>query len=136
MRRITVALFIMMMLVGAVAVSASSLDEVKKKAVTNQMCPVMNAAVSEKYRSEYKNQYVYFCCQGCVKIFDKDPETYIAKLSKQDREAVKANEICPVTDDPITDHTRFTEHEGRKVYFCCDGCSDMFKKKLAEKKTE
>jgi YHS domain-containing protein len=107
-----------------------------KKAMTNKMCPVMNSAASEKYRTEYKGQYVYFCCQGCVTMFQKDPATYVAKLSAEDQEAIKANEICPVTKEPIPDQTRWIEHEGRKVYFCCEGCQTMFKQKLAEKKTD
>jgi YHS domain-containing protein len=129
MRRIAVAFFILTMTVAAAF--AAAYDE-PNKPVTNRMCPVMNSAVSPKYRAEYKNQYVYFCCQGCVTMFQKDPETYIAKLNEADREAIKANEICPVTNEKITDHTRSVEHEGRKVYFCCDGCVDMFKKKVAE----
>jgi YHS domain-containing protein len=68
-------------------------------------------------------------------MFEKAPETYVAKLSKEDQEAIKPNEICPVTDDKITDRTRWIEHEGRKVYFCCDGCADMFKQKIADKKS-
>ncbi|HEX5734043.1 MAG TPA: YHS domain-containing protein [Blastocatellia bacterium] len=128
MRRIAVLFFILTMSVAA----AFAAQDDTNKPVTNRMCPVMNAAVSPKYRTEYKGQYVYFCCQGCVKMFEKEPETYIAKLSAADKEAIKTNEICPVTNDKITDQTRFVEHEGRKVYFCCDGCVDMFKKKIAE----
>jgi YHS domain-containing protein len=132
MRRISVVLFALIVLSAAAAASAS--DGVKKN-VTNKQCPVMNAAVSEKFRAEYNGQFVYFCCQGCVKMFEKDPAGYVAKLSKEDQEAIKPNEVCPVTDDKITDRTRWVEHEGRKVYFCCDGCVDMFKQKIAEKKS-
>jgi len=129
MRRIAVLFFILTMSVAAAFAAAQ--DDVNKP-VTNRMCPVMNSAVSPKFRAEYKGQFVYFCCQGCVKMFEKEPETYIAKLNEADREAIKVNETCPVTGDKITDQTRFVEHEGRKVYFCCDGCVDMFKKKIAE----
>jgi YHS domain-containing protein len=129
MRRIAVLFFILTMSVAAAFAAA---QDNENKPVTNRMCPVMNAAVSPKYRTEYKGQYVYFCCQGCIKMFEKEPETYIAKLNEADREAIKANEICPVTNEKIQDHTRFVEHEGRKVYFCCDGCVEMFKKKIAE----
>lgn len=132
MRRLSVILSTLLILATAVVVSAS---EDTKKAVTNQKCPVMSAPVSEKFRSEYKGQFVYFCCQGCIKMFEKDPEGYIAKLSKEDQEAVKANEICPITEDKITDHTRWVEYEGRKVYLCCDGCLTMYKQKIAEKKS-
>jgi YHS domain-containing protein len=124
------AIFFALILLAAVAFAS---DEAKK-AVTNKKCPVMNSVASEQYRTEYKGQYVYFCCQGCVKMFEKDPETYVAKLSKEDQEAIKANEICPITEDKITDRTRFVEHEGRKVYLCCDGCVQMYKQKIAAEK--
>lgn len=130
MRKVAVGIFLLLVFAGAVVVKAS---DGEKKPVTNKVCPVMNAAVSEKYRSEYKGQYVYFCCQGCIKMFEKDPEGYVAKLSKEDQEAIQPNTVCPITEDKITDHTRFVEHEGRKVYLCCDGCVTMFKKKIAAK---
>jgi YHS domain-containing protein len=133
MRKTAFGLFLLAAFaIAAMAVSASDGD---KKAVTNKMCPVMNAAVSEKYRAEYKGQFVYFCCQGCVTMFQKDPETYIAKLSAEDREAIKVNEICPITKEPIPDQTRWAETDGRKIYFCCEGCLTMYKQKQAEKKT-
>jgi YHS domain-containing protein len=131
MQKISAVLFAIMIIALSVVASADG----EKKPVTNQKCPVMNAAVSKDFRSEYKGQYIYFCCAGCVKMFEKDPETYVAKLSPEDREAIKTNDICPVTQDKITDQTRWVEYEGRKVYFCCDGCVDMFKKKMAEKKS-
>jgi len=28
-------------------------------------------------KSEYKGQTYYFCCGGCQKSFDKDPEKYL-----------------------------------------------------------
>ncbi len=135
MRKVAVVLFLLTMFASAVAVKASDGDK-KEKAVTNKKCPVMGASVSEKYRTEYKGQYVYFCCQGCISMFEKDPETYIAKLSAEDQEAIKPNAVCPMTKEPIEDHTRFVEYEGRKVYFCCDGCVEMFKKQMAEKSAE
>lgn len=131
MRKFAFSLFIVLTLAAAAA-AASEGDA--KKLVTNKRCPVMNAEVSEKVRIEYKGQYVYFCCQGCVAMFEKDPETYVAKLSKEDQEAIKANEICPMTKEAIHDRSRWVEHEGRKIYFCCDGCKEMFKEKLAAEK--
>lgn len=133
MRKTAFGLFLLITFVmSAMAVAAGEGD---KKAVTNKMCPVMNSAVSEKFRAEYKGQFVYFCCQGCVTMFEKDPEKYIAKLSKEDAEAIKTNAICPITQEPNPDLTRWVENEGRKVYFCCEGCATMYKAKMAEKKT-
>jgi Cu(I)/Ag(I) efflux system membrane fusion protein len=34
-------------------------------------------------------------------------------------------DICPVSGKPI-DPTKFVEHEGQKVYFCCGGCPKAF----------
>ena len=132
MRKFAFLFLIVLTFAATVAVKASEGDA--KKPVTNKRCPVMNADVSEKVRTEYKGQYVYFCCQGCVAMFEKDPEKYVAKLSKEDQEAIKANEICPMTKEPIKDRSRWVEHEGRKIYFCCDGCKEMFKEKLAAEK--
>ncbi len=128
------AAFATLLILTVTIAMAVAADNAVKKPVTNKMCPVMNAAVSEKFRTEYKHQYVYFCCQGCIKMFEKDPEGYIAKLSKEDQEAVKANDICPLTEDKITEFNLFVEHDGRKVYLCCDGCVTAYKAKLAEKK--
>jgi YHS domain-containing protein len=114
------------MLAGAVAASVSS-DGTEKKAVTNRVCPVSGGPVVEKYRTEYQGQYVYLCCQGCVDEFNKNAETFVAKMTKEDREAIKTNTACPVSGEPV-DKTKSVEFEGRKVYFCCDHCIDKYKK--------
>ncbi|MCL5279762.1 MAG: YHS domain-containing protein [Planctomycetes bacterium] len=33
---------------------------------------------------------------------------------------------CPVMGNPI-DKNIFVEYQGKKVYFCCKGCPDMFR---------
>jgi YHS domain-containing protein len=35
--------------------------------------------------------------------------------------------MCPVMDGPI-DKKLFTEYKGKKVYFCCAGCKEIFEK--------
>ncbi|HXG91284.1 MAG TPA: hypothetical protein VNN73_02815 [Blastocatellia bacterium] len=125
MRRITTALFVLMMLAGAIVNAAS--DGPTKKAVTNKNCPVSGGPVVEKYRAEYKGQYVYLCCEGCVNEFNKNPEAFVAKMSKEDQEAIKANTVCPVSGEPI-DTKLWVEDEGRKVYFCCEHCVEKYKK--------
>jgi YHS domain-containing protein len=124
MRRITVAFFALMMIAGAVAARVS---DGEKKAVTNKLCPVSGGSVVEKYRTEYKGQYVYLCCEGCVNEFNKSPETFVAKMSKEEQEAIKTNAACPVSGEPV-DMKKSVEFEGRKVYFCCDHCMDKYKK--------
>ncbi|HKP86479.1 MAG TPA: hypothetical protein VJZ26_10300 [Blastocatellia bacterium] len=125
MRRITLSLVALMMLAGAVAAHVS--DGAEKKAVTNKLCPVSGGPVVEKYRTEYKGQYVYLCCEGCVKEFNSNAEAFVAKMSKEEQEAIKPNTTCPVSGEPV-DMKKSVEFEGRKVYFCCDHCVDKYKK--------
>jgi len=43
-------------------------------------------------------------------------------------EAAKAEQtVCPIMGKPI-DKSIFTEYKGQKVYFCCAGCIETFKK--------
>ncbi len=125
MRRITVAFFALMMIAGAVA--AHAFDGAEKKAVTNKLCPVSGGPVVEKYRTEYKGQFVYLCCEGCVNEFNKNAEAIVAKMSKEEQELIKINTVCPISGEPI-DQKKFVEFEGRKVYFCCDHCTEKYKK--------
>jgi hypothetical protein len=60
-------------------------------------------------------------------MFKKNPEKFVAKLSKEDQEAIKANTTCPVSNEPV-DQKVALENEGRKVYFCCNGCVEKYKK--------
>lgn len=124
MRRAFFAVLLVVLVAGAVGARVSA-DE--KKNVTNKMCPVSGGPVSEKYRTEYKGQFVYVCCEGCLNEFNKDPEKFVAKMSKEERDAIAINEKCPVSGEPI-DKTKSLEFEGRKVYFCCDHCVESYKK--------
>lgn len=126
MRKIGYGLLLIVMLAGAVA-ARTRVEDTGKKNVTNKMCPVSGGPVSEKYRAEYKGQFVYVCCEGCLSEFNKSPETFVAKLSKEDQEAIKINELCPISKEPI-DKKLSVEFEGRKVYFCCDNCVEAYKK--------
>jgi YHS domain-containing protein len=126
MRKIALASVLVVVLAGVVAASVSP-DGTEKKNVTNKVCPVSGGPVTEKYRTEYKGQYVYVCCEGCLTEFNKNPEGFVAKMSKEERDAIATNEMCPVSGEPI-DKTKSLEFEGRKVYFCCDHCVDKYKK--------
>ncbi len=52
--------------------------------IVNDVCPVMGRPVSKdaKYKTTYEGQTIGFCCRGCVKKFEKDPEKYISNLKK------------------------------------------------------
>ena len=44
------------------------------------ICPVMGNAINKDYYTEYKGKKVYFCCPGCDKLFNENPEKYLSKL--------------------------------------------------------
>jgi len=53
-----------------------------KVKITQKLCPVMGQPIDENIYVDYKGRRVYFCCQACVKAFNKEPEKYIKKLDE------------------------------------------------------
>ena len=95
-------------------------------------CPVMEGnPIDKNLFVEYKGKKVYFCCDTCVSLFEKDPEKYISKLPQFKTDETVASVAtpqqtqCPVMGGPINKDI-FIEYKGKKVYFCCDGCDDKF----------
>jgi YHS domain-containing protein len=116
--------------------AATTEDKKEEEAmpVTNKLCPVSGGKVNPQYRTEYNGQYVYVCCQGCLDEFKKDPEKFVAKMSKEERDAIKTNALCPMSKEAITSRDFWVEENGKKVYFCCAGCKATYEKKMAAKK--
>ena len=51
--------------------------------VGNKICPVSGDEVGEMeeiVKKEYKGKVYNFCCNMCLKDFDKDPEKYVKKV--------------------------------------------------------
>jgi YHS domain-containing protein len=46
-------------------------------------CPVLGGKINKNVYADYKGQRIYFCCAGCDKEFNKDPEKYLKKLREQ-----------------------------------------------------
>jgi YHS domain-containing protein len=80
-------------LAAAPTVQAKSADEAKaqtkatapkvfsspQKEGTKATCPVTGeefTIAKDTVHAEYKGKHVYFCCAGCKKAFDKDPDKY------------------------------------------------------------
>ncbi len=43
-------------------------------------CPVQGGKVNKDLYVDYQGQRVYFCCQECLPIFNKNPERYLLKM--------------------------------------------------------
>ena len=125
MRRLTLVAAIAALFFSFSADMALAGDDAAKN-VTNKLCPLMGDAVDPKIRTEYEGQFVYFCCAGCVKMFEADPKAAIAKMSDEERAAIAKNTTCPVTGEEITSWDTRVEKHGKLVYLCCGGCKTKF----------
>ncbi len=59
------------------------------------VCPVLGGKINQQVYVDYQGQRVYFCCPGCDKEFQKDPEKYMKKLQEQG----VTLQPCPVQEE-------------------------------------
>ena len=105
-------------------------------AIAQKTCPVMGNPIDPEVFVDYKGRRIYFCCPGCDKTFQKDPEKYLAKVDAEIQGGGPAREApagaiaqknCPLTGGRINPDIHF-DYNGRRIYFCCPGCIENFKK--------
>jgi YHS domain-containing protein len=97
-------------------------------------CPVMGNKVNKDIYADYEGKRVYFCCKGCVEQFKKEPAKYVKKLEDEGvmlEKTPKPQTACPVMGNKINKDI-YTDYEGKRVYFCCSGCVEKFKKEPAK----
>lgn len=98
----------------------------KKAALPN--CPIMDEPISLAISVATDDGPVYFCCEGCIPKFQKNPGKYATKVTAQ-RKALahraKVQVTCPVSKEPV-DQKVFVESKGKKVYLCCQGCAGKY----------
>ena len=91
------------------------------------VCPVMGGKINKEIYVDYQGQRIYFCCNGCPETFRKDPEKYMKKLAASNVLPESVQTVCPVMGGKINKEI-YVDYEGRRAYFCCKGCPEMFKK--------
>src|SRR3989339_428241 len=57
--------------------------ETVQKTVPQTLCPVMGNAINKDIYVDYQGERVYFCCQGCPPLFNKDPKKYVDKMKEE-----------------------------------------------------
>jgi YHS domain-containing protein len=65
----------------------------KLKPYTLKTCIVSGEKLGEMGKPfvyEYKGREIKFCCKGCLKDFNKDPQKYIKKIEEAEAKAKKA----------------------------------------------
>ncbi|UCC32818.1 MAG: YHS domain-containing protein [Phycisphaerales bacterium] len=114
-----------MVLTSGTALGQAQADE---KALPK--CPVTGKPANLAVNVATDEGPVFFYCEDCVEKFKADPGKY-AKVVADQRKALadrpKVQVTCPVTGKPV-DKKVFTEHNGEKVYFCCENCIGKFQK--------
>jgi YHS domain-containing protein len=81
----------------------------------------------------YDGREVHFCCNGCVKTFEKDKDKYLKKLDDAVVAANKNNyplDICVVSGEKLGgmgDPVDFV-YQNQLVRFCCSNCIKTFQK--------
>lgn len=68
-------------------------EDAPLKDVKGMVCPVKategceggycSKKVKRDISVEHEGRKVYFCCDGCVKSFNKDPKAFLAKVKEQ-----------------------------------------------------
>ncbi|HAA20945.1 MAG TPA: hypothetical protein DCP28_20110, partial [Cytophagales bacterium] len=58
-------------------VSAEEERELNDELYINPVCKIPVQKSTAKHVLEYKNEKVYFCCDGCKESFEKEPAAYI-----------------------------------------------------------
>ncbi|MBU0507607.1 hypothetical protein KKH27_02040 [bacterium] len=81
----------------------------------------------------YDGREVKFCCNQCVKSFEKDPANWTKKLDKAIVETQQDHyplETCVVSGEKLGGMGEPTNYvyQNRLVRFCCDGCIKTFEK--------
>jgi YHS domain-containing protein len=98
-------------------------------------CPITRNAVDPDVSIERDGQKVYFCCPDCIGKYEAAPGKYASALANSYTYQIR----CPVMGEEI-DPTSYTLlADGRKIFYCCDGCgpklfgdSAKYGKNLAE----
>lgn len=102
--------------------------------ISQTTCPVMGGEIDKNVYVDHDGKRVYLCCEACVKAFQEDPDKYLDKLKAEGVELEDApieQTACPVSGKAINTAI-FTDHEGERVYFCCNGCKASFEKDPAK----
>lgn len=112
-----------------VVVLVSGLSTVQASEGVLPDCPVMGEPINLAVSTATEDGPVYFCCGGCIKRYNANPEKYAQKVANQRTILAKRDKVqvtCPVTKK-VVDPKVSIEHNGEKVYFCCTGCVGKFK---------
>jgi YHS domain-containing protein len=89
---VALGVLVLVLIVGSqtqspAACSCTGMQKVTAPAETptieQKTCPVMGNLINPKIFVDYKGRRIYFCCNMCPPVFNKDPEKYIKIVDEQ-----------------------------------------------------
>ena len=78
---------------AAISANAADTNTTKIKPYTLKNCVVSGDKLGEMgppFVYAYKGREIKFCCKGCLKDFNKDPDKYIKMIDEAEAKAKKA----------------------------------------------
>ncbi|HKU72016.1 MAG TPA: YHS domain-containing protein, partial [Burkholderiales bacterium] len=76
---------------------------------------------------DYHGKIYYFCCDGCLELFRKDPERYLSRQVARDAAPAQVvDPVCGMTVDPASAAGSHV-HDGTTYYFCSKHCLESFR---------
>ena len=79
-------------------------------------------SAKEEFAVDYREGKIYFCCGGCQKSFQADPDKFSTQANLQLVSTKQFEQTkCPLTDGDA-DESKTVSIAGQEVAFCCGGC--------------
>lgn len=97
--------------------------DVRVPTFPNSTCPIMGKKVSMPLFVDTEVGRFYLCCKPCVRKVLKDVPT-AHKTAYPAVEEV-ANEVCPISGEPIGELAVEVTLQGYRFKVCCAGCVDQ-----------
>lgn len=107
--------------VPAAASARASVPKVEVPTFANKTCPIMGKKVSLPLFVDTELGRIYLCCKPCV----KDVLADVATAHRTAYPVVQplANDVCPVSGEPIGEDAETLVLQGVSFRVCCAGCA-------------
>ncbi len=98
----------------------------KTDQIVQVACPFSGEAVDAEKSLDVDGVTVHFCCDDCKAKAEKDKDA-LALIFADIEKGFTMQNLCPVSGAAIK-ADKVVEHDGKKVYFCCENCPKAFAK--------
>ncbi len=98
----------------------------KTAQIVQVACPFSGEAVDAEQSVDVDGVAVLFCCENCKAKAEKDADA-LALIFADIEKGFTMQNLCPVSGKAIV-ADKVVEHDGKKVYFCCENCPKAFAK--------